>query len=425
MGSKQTDESNSMLSESKHVTDNVTEIRPFQWVKPVEKRYFKAQYCLPLLVIIDGLLYFYPLLERLLAGEHIRWQLLQSWRHIIEEIGLIELPRVVIAISMVFMALGMLFRARIAWVLAIVLTIPMMATSIIIHGHPNIFFFYTLMVVLLLVKNWSVFNRSSLAASSLFALSAFLLLLWYAFLGALYLGNQFTPPIHDILTAIYFSIVAMSTVGFGDIVPVTHAARAFTVSIIVLGITVFATSLGAVIGPIIGGGLKNIFQYKAMRSMRKDHIILCGTSPFAFNIYKSLTARGRPVTIIVPASKAHQYPETADIIEGDPSSRAVLEEAGVVDAKYVLAMRVDDPENAFIVLAVKEIKASKARTVAVVNSSENLEKIRGVKPDLVLSPQLLGAELLARALTGESMEGNIVSEIFFSIHESLQTKNDS
>jgi voltage-gated potassium channel len=127
--------------------------------------------------------------------------------------------------------------------------------------------------------------------------------------------------------------------------------------------------------------------------------------------------------VIVSPDAAHQYPENADIVEGDATNREILEEAGIVQAKFVLAIRLDDPENAFIVLAVKEISDSQARTVAVVNNTENIEKIRSVKPDLVLSPQLLGAELLARALNGESMEGNVVSELFFSKNPQATSKS--
>jgi voltage-gated potassium channel len=418
MASEKIEPSNDPLLSTEALTDKIQDVHPFEWVEPVKKKYIQTHYWLPALVVIDGLLYAAPLLLSFLNGEHLRWEDLNTWREIIESIGLLQLPRVVISASMIFMAIGMLYRARIAWALAIILTLPMMITSLMTHGKPGAFFFYTLALLFLLVKNGQTFNRSSLAASSLFALSSFLLLLWYAFLGALYLGAEFQPPIHDLVTASYFSIVAMSTVGFGDIVPITHAARLFTISIIVLGLTVFVTSLGAVIGPIVGGALKNVFHQKAIRSMRKDHIILCGVSPFAVSVYSSLIAKGRPVTVVVPTAVPHRYPQNADIVEGDASGRSTLEEAGVVDAKYVLAMRIDDAENAFIVLAVKEIKQSKARTIAIVNANENLEKIRGVHPDLVLSPLLLGAELLSRALTGESMEGNIVSELFFSLNKS-------
>jgi voltage-gated potassium channel len=47
------------------------------------------------------------------------------------------------------------------------------------------------------------------------------------------LGDEFTPPVHDLATAVYFSIVSMSTVGYGDIVPHAPTARLFTASVIV------------------------------------------------------------------------------------------------------------------------------------------------------------------------------------------------
>jgi voltage-gated potassium channel len=423
MSSNQTDEPDSKVVSTVQPVDKSPEISPFKWVVSIEKKYIQPHYWLSFLVFIDGLLFSHPFLIPLLEYNTIEWQFVGSWRLVLDDVGLSELPRFVISVSMILMSIGMLYRARIAWVLATILTVPTMAITLISDLGSSPFFFFTLILGFLLIKYWSIFNRSSLAASSLFALSSFLLLVWYAFLGSLYLGKEFNPPIHDIMAAAYFSVVTMSTLGFGDIVPVTNTSRLFTVSIVILGITVFATSLGAVIGPIVGGTLKGVFRGKALRAMRKNHIILCGIGPFAYNVYRILTDRGRSVTVIVPPGTTHQYPENADIVQGDAASRAILEEAGIIQAKFVLAIRLDDPENAFIVLAVKEISDSQARTVAVVNHTENIEKLRSVKPDLVLSPQLLGAELLARALNGESMEGNVVSELFFSKHHQTTSKS--
>lgn len=423
MSSNQTDEAESKVVSTDQAADPPLETSHFKWLRSMARKYIERHYWLSFLVFINGLMFLYPFLAPVIGDNMIEWRFVGSWRHILDDIGLSELPRVVIAVSMILMSVGMLYRARVAWALATVLTLPTMATTLVSTNGTSPFFFFTLILGLLLLKNWSIFHRSSLAASSLFALSSFLLLLWYAFLGSLYLGKEFNPPIHDIVAAAYFSLVAMSTLGFGDIVPVTDEARLFTMSIVILGITVFATSLGAVIGPIVGGTLKGVFHGKAIRAMRKNHIILCGAGPFAHNVYNILTDRGRSVTVILPPGITHQYPENADIIIGDATTRITLEEAGIVEAKVVLAIRLDDPENAFIVLAVKEISESQARTVAVVNNTENIEKIRSVKPDLVLSPQLLGAELLARAISGESMDGKVVSELFFSVHPQATGKS--
>ncbi|AVA37751.1 hypothetical protein KB891_20885 [Cupriavidus metallidurans] len=62
-------------------------------------------------------------------------------------------------------------------------------------------------------------DRPSIAASSLFAVLSIGSLPIYGVFGPLYLGAEFAPPIHDLSTAIYFSIVSMSTVGFGDCMP--------------------------------------------------------------------------------------------------------------------------------------------------------------------------------------------------------------
>ena len=82
---------------------------------------------------------------------------------------------------------------------------------------------------------------------------------------------------------------------------------------------------------------------------------------------------------------------------------------------YVLALRADDAENAFIVLAAKEATGdSGAKTVALVNTSKHLEKIRRVQPDMVFSVQLLGAELLTRAINGEPMDSQAITDLFFA-----------
>jgi len=98
------------------------------------------------------------------------------------------------------------------------------------------------------------------------------------------------------------------------------------------------------------------------------------------------------------------YQDT-DVIIGDGTDLEVLRKAGADKAKAVLALGTDDSENAFVVLAVKEL-AGEAKTVAAVNDARNMPRVRRVQPDLVIAPQVLGGELLAMALSGEKVEGD-------------------
>ena len=65
-----------------------------------------------------------------------------------------------------------------------------------------------------------------------------------------------------------------------------------------------------------------------------------------------------------------------------------------------------------MILAIKEI-APKVRTVALVNDSRNLQRLRLLQPDMVFSPQLLAGELLARTLNNETIDNTLIEQLLF------------
>ncbi|MGE8638943.1 MAG: voltage-gated potassium channel protein [Achromobacter sp.] len=377
--------------------------------------FFPPNWCLAILVALDGYAFMHPVLREVRAREYSFWLALDNWHEVMRVVGLLEIPRLVLGVGLQVIALGLILKARIAWAFSLVLLIGIGTFGILGDGGRAGLGVYTLVLVIALIAYWRRFDRASVTAGSLFALVSVLSLLIYAVFGTLYLGNEFNPPVTDAGTALYFSIVSMSTVGYGDITPHTLTARLFTASIIILGITVFATSISAIAGPVIGGNLKRLVKGRFSTAMRKNHIIIAGATPLALSVYEGLRRRGEEVTVIVPTGSAQEYPAAADLIEGDPSSVEVLHTAGVARARYVLALRADDAENAFIVLAAKEATGdSGAKTVALVNTSKHLEKIRRVQPDMVFSVQLLGAELLTRAINGEPMDSQAITDLFFA-----------
>ncbi|AKQ58291.1 voltage-gated potassium channel protein [Bordetella hinzii] len=334
-----------------------------------------------------------------------------TWRDAIDAVGLLDAPRALLGLGLVCMAPGLLLRARIAWAFSLLMLV-LIGVLGFMGSAGHLLEIYNLLVFVLLLAAWPVFGRASLAAGSLFAVIAICSLLGYAIFGSLYLGREFGPPIEGMPAAVYFSVVTMSTVGFGDIVPHTNAARYFTLSIIILGITVFATSISAIAGPVIGGNVKRLIKGRIAHAMRHDHIILAGASSLAAAVYPVLREHGYPVTVIVPENVPHGYPEDADLIVGDATTSAVLLEAGAPKARYVLALRSDDAENAFIVLAAKDVGGPATKTVAVANTPEHLAKLRRVQPDIVFSLQQLVGELLARTLSGQKIDQDFVASLF-------------
>lgn len=389
-----------------------------QWHRLTTKvaRVFPWHWLFAVLVAADGYLFLDPALQ-VFGGSDllgaVRARDGASIAEFLQTGGIGQLSRLMLGLGLQVMAVGLLMRARIAWAMSVLL-LTLVGTFSLLRGQGHLgLLVYTVILVVLLVGYWRRFDRASLTAGSLFAVLSIGSLLVYAVFGVLYLGAEFSPPIDDPVMALYFSIVSMSTVGYGDIVPHTAAARLFTVSIIILGITVFATSISAIIGPLIGGNLRRLVHGRISHAMRKNHIILAGVSPLAQSVYGALRQREHEVTVIVPTADGHPYPPGVDLIVGDASDAQVLHQAGAAQARYILALRMDDAENAFIVMAGREVRGPQTKLVALANSSVHLAKIRRVNPDIVISPQALGSEILARTLSNEPIDESLITRLLF------------
>lgn len=318
--------------------------------------------------------------------------------------GIRYTPKAVAGLLLLIMSVGLLTRSRLAWAISLLLTIASLALYFLNAAQPAYWALAVYNIVLLaaLLLGYRHFQRSSIAAASLFAFTSILSVLAYAVLGSYALGTEFTPPIRDMITALYFSIVTMSTVGYGDIHPETPAAMLFVVSIIVLGITVFATSLSTLLMPLINRRMETLLRMGKERKMeRANHYIIVGRTPLALNCRKALAGRGQKITFVLDRPGTDDM-DGADIVTGDPCNIEVLEKAGLSRAIAVLALAENDSDNAFVVLAVKDV-AAHVKTVTAANDPGNLARLKRVHPDLVIAPQILGGELLAMALTGEQI----------------------
>lgn len=346
----------------------------------------------------------------------------RNWQHYFTQIldGSLNmpprmLPPILIGSGMLTMALGLLWRSRIAWVMAMLLVLTAaISTRFGVHqqnqGYALLVYFLVVLGALLFC--YRHFDRASVAASTLFALTSVAMLVMYATFGSYYLGAQYRPAITDLVTALYYSMVTMSTVGYGDIVPLTPEAKLFTVSIIVLGVAVFATSLTAVIAPMVSHSLQRIVSRKGRHMKREKHFVVIGNTALATNTWRELVRRGRPVTRLLRKQPDDIDADEVDLVIGDPGNVGVLRQAGVDHAQAVMAMMDDDSENAFAILAARELGGG-ARTVAALNDGRHRNRIKLAQPDVVIAPQLLGGELLAMLLTGEEVTSDFVMKSVF------------
>jgi voltage-gated potassium channel len=317
---------------------------------------------------------------------------------------LVGVPTALVGVLQVLVALGLLVRSRVAWLSALGLTIAQLVLAV--HGGSGrlltgqAIYVVVLFVVLVTARRW--FDWSPLAANTLFALAAILVLMIYGVLGAFVLGSGFSPPITNLPEAFYFTIATVSTVGYGDIVPKSNEARLFVVSLIVFGLTVFATALTTVLGPAVQRRLDRTIGYGRKRMERVNHFIITGTGVLAHNTARELGRRGERVLVIIEDSGTSFG--AAEVMAGDPTDLETLRTAGGEHARAILALSDDDSENAFVILAAHELH-SEVKKVAAVSSRKNIDRVRRVHPDMIMAAPVFAGEVLAMALTEEKIDG--------------------
>ena len=348
-------------------------------------------------------------LKRLLAtGSH-------SFVSLAGGLGIPEIrgaPQEAIGGLLVLVGIGLLWRSRLAWVIALLLalaTVSLELSPLSTASRPLEVF--SVVLLLLLIVSRGRFTRASLATATLFALVGVLVTLGYGVIGSYVLGNGFTPNISNFIDAVYFTVITMATVGYGDITPRTADARLFTISLVVLGLAVFATSLPAIVAPLIDNRMMKLLQPRRRKMKRASHVIVVGDGPLAQDAARALTARGLQTTAVLSVKPDTEADQPEDFIVGDGSDTETLRRIQIAEARAVLALSEDDSYNAFVVLAAKELNPN-VRTVAAVGDTRNTGRVARTRPDVLLTLPQLGGELLAMALSGEEIKADaLISQL--------------
>ena len=133
-------------------------------------------------------------------------------------------------------------------------------------------------------------------------------------------------------------------------------------------------------------------------------------SALARNTAVVLETRGQRVTLILDESTDQAFYQKRDVVVGDPTDLSVLRTAGADKARGVLALSTDFAENGFVVLGVNELDST-IPTVVSLNDPKNQFRLKRTQPSLLLSLQVLGGQLLAKALTGERVEADLLENV--------------
>lgn len=203
---------------------------------------------------------------------------------------------------------------------------------------------------------------------------------------------------------LYFTMITVTTVGYGDIVPVTPRARMFD-TFVVTPIRLFVWLI--FLGTAYEFLLKRVWErwrMKVIQQTLKGHVIVAGYGTSGTEAVRELIARGtRPIDIVVvdAANAALVDAEQCGVtvLQGDATRDLTLEAARVAQARSIIVAAGRDDTSILIVLTASRMAPGVPISV-VIRSQDNEQLARRAGAQTVINPASFAGLLLASATEG-------------------------
>jgi len=208
------------------------------------------------------------------------------------------------------------------------------------------------------------------------------------------------------LDAVYMTVITMSTVGYGEVKPLTGTGKVFTIGLIFTTVG-FALFFIGTLSQIIERRIEDFLRGSGMESKisrLRDHVIVCGFGRFGRVVVDELVAQEVPIAIIEmdPARQSELDHSGQGYVLGSALSEDVLERAGIDRARAMVIATASDADNVFIALSVRE-RNPRIRIHARGESDAAIRRLRLAGADQVISAYHMGGQRVAASILRPSV----------------------
>ena len=233
-----------------------------------------------------------------------------------------------------------------------------------------------------------IYNYSRRDRTGIYAVLIIVLILIYGILGSIYIMGL------DIYDSIYYTIITLATVGYGDITPITPLQKIFSVTLALSGVGVLAY----IVTFIISSVTQNLQDMRSGRIMERkladmqNHYILCGYGRVGTAVYEELMKRNQKVIIIEKnEEKLEDIEENENVIllNGNATEDKTLKKLNIDKSLGVIVATGSDVDNLFIVLTTRELY-NDAWIVSRASKKESINRLKHAGANKVISPESSG-----------------------------------
>lgn len=213
---------------------------------------------------------------------------------------------------------------------------------------------------------------------------------------------------YPFLDAFFMTIITVTTVGFGEVHPLSSVGKIFTSFLIISSFGTFAYAASTLARYTVNGVFRNYFKYSKVKKEIDNlvnHVIVVGYGRNGSQAIKELTNRNIPLVIIESREskiKEIQLKSHLLYIEDDPSRDEVLIRAGIKRASALISVLPTDEENLFVVLTSHELKPDLTIISRAINY-HTIKKLKIAGASHVIMPDKISGQQMARMIAQPSI----------------------
>jgi len=205
-----------------------------------------------------------------------------------------------------------------------------------------------------------------------------------------------------LVQGLYMTVITLATVGFKEVVELDNAGMIFTTVLIIVGVGTAAWAISNAAEVMLGQTFWISVQRRRNRSMveaMQDHYIICGYGRLGRQILRDLNARGEPFIVVDWNADLEEELLEANVphLLADATQEDILRDAGIEQARGIVAALDDDAQNVLTVLTARELNP-RILIIARAGSESVESKMLRAGADRVVTPTSIGGHRLALAL---------------------------
>ena len=201
------------------------------------------------------------------------------------------------------------------------------------------------------------------------------------------------------LDAIYMTVITMTTVGFGEVVPLDYNAKIFTIFLILSSVVIMGYALSIITEYILSKNNYDELKYKKMQkeiSSFKNHVVICGYGRNGKQAAQKLLAHKKSFVVIEKNKDIEERLQQDNVpyVIGNANEDEVLMQAGIDRASNFISALPNDADNLFVVLSTRQINKN-INIISRASNESSYDKLKFAGANNVILPDKIGGDHMA------------------------------